>query len=400
MNKKKKIAFVVGRYGAEVAGGAELHARLLAEHLVPYFDVSVITTKAVDYTTWEDHYTAETEEMKGVHIRRFSVDAPRDVGIFNKVSTAIFDKRTPNTLQQEEEWMKIQGPYSTPLFTFLKKHEDDYDAIIFVGYLYALTYFGVQQLKRKPFLIPTAHEEPPIHLGLFQKLFKHIGGLMVSTPEELQLIRGIFHNEQVPAVVVAVGLETVQPFELSAEELCSRFKLQHPYMLYMGRIEAGKGVHELFDFFQRYKHETQRSVDLVLVGKAIMDIPKYPDVKFLGFVSPEEKYALIQHAQFVVNPSFYESLSLIVLESWQMQRPVLVNGRSDVLQAQASRAQAGLYYTNFEEFMHMSNWLFDHTDEGKLMGENGKTYVEANYAWNVVEQKFVAFLEKMMKKRG
>ena len=41
---KKKVAFVIIRYGAEVNGGAEAQCRMLAERLVPYYDVEVLTT--------------------------------------------------------------------------------------------------------------------------------------------------------------------------------------------------------------------------------------------------------------------------------------------------------------------------------------------------------------------
>ena len=50
----KKIAIVVQRYGLEVNGGAELHARLLAEELNKSNLVEVFTTCALDYDLWED----------------------------------------------------------------------------------------------------------------------------------------------------------------------------------------------------------------------------------------------------------------------------------------------------------------------------------------------------------
>ena len=40
----KKIAFIIIRYGVEVNGGAEVHCRMLAERLRPYYDVEVLTT--------------------------------------------------------------------------------------------------------------------------------------------------------------------------------------------------------------------------------------------------------------------------------------------------------------------------------------------------------------------
>ncbi len=49
----RRIAFVVQRYGEEIIGGADPHCRLLAERLLPWFDVEVLTTCEYDYLTWE-----------------------------------------------------------------------------------------------------------------------------------------------------------------------------------------------------------------------------------------------------------------------------------------------------------------------------------------------------------
>ena len=46
-----RVTFVVQRYGKEILGGAESLARQVAERLTPYFDVEVLTTCAVEYTT-------------------------------------------------------------------------------------------------------------------------------------------------------------------------------------------------------------------------------------------------------------------------------------------------------------------------------------------------------------
>ena len=77
---KKRVAFVVQRCGLEVNGGAELHCRLVAERLDGAYDVEVLTTCAVDYMTWANHYPAGQQRIGKLRVRRFPVVRPRDVG--------------------------------------------------------------------------------------------------------------------------------------------------------------------------------------------------------------------------------------------------------------------------------------------------------------------------------
>ena len=76
---KKRIAFVNQRYGEEVLGGSETYARKMAEALAEEgtFDVDVLTSKAVDFVTWEDYYEKDEEVVNGVTLRRFSIKSKR-----------------------------------------------------------------------------------------------------------------------------------------------------------------------------------------------------------------------------------------------------------------------------------------------------------------------------------
>jgi len=389
-NQKLKIAIVVSRYGENIAGGAELHARWLAEHLKKYWKITVITTKAKDYVTWENEFKKDKEIINGVSILRFPVDQEKKIEEFNKISAKIFGQK--HEFKDEILWMKNQGPISTPLFNYLKKNKGEYDVFIFLTYLYATTYFGLPLVKRKAFLVPTAHDEPPIYLEIFRGLFNWPLGIIPSTLEELALIRKIAGNRQVPAKITGIGINVPNKKLINFPKIEKKFKLKNPYILYMGRIEAGKGCHELFEYFQRFKSQNPINLDLVLTGKAIMDIPKRKDIKFLGFVSEEEKFSLIDGCEFLINPSQFESLSMIIMEAWLLKKAVLVNGRCEVLKGQCTRSQGGLYYTNYEEFEAMINWLLTHPKERKIMGRNGKKYVKANYSWEIIEKKFLEFI--------
>ena len=62
-----KLAVVVQRYGADISGGAELHARYIAERLARHASVEVVTTCARDYVTWKNELPAGVEQVNGAY---------------------------------------------------------------------------------------------------------------------------------------------------------------------------------------------------------------------------------------------------------------------------------------------------------------------------------------------
>lgn len=400
-NKKHKIAIVSPRYGTDVTGGAELLARLLAEHLNKYYEITVITTKAQDYLTWQDYYTTDEDCINEVDVLRFSVDKPRTVKETQEATDLVFANRD-HTLQDEEYWQKTQGPYSSSLLKYLKKNKNKYDLFIFVPYLYATTYFGIQTVKDKAVLIPAAHDEPTLYINLFESMFDSVKGIIASTIEELRLIHNTFPSTKgIPSLISAIGIEAVPEItENETLKIKKKFNLNKPFMLFLGRVEPGKGSIELFNYFLRYKKETNNNIQLVLAGKEVTAIPDHPDIKFLGFVSVKEKFTLLKLCNFLINPSPFESLSLIVLEAWKMKKPVLVSAKCEVLKGQCSRANAGLWYENYQEFKVMINWLLTNKTKVIRMGKNGSQYVHSNYEWPIIERKITRFLNRLLKNNG
>lgn len=395
MSARLNVAIVVMRYGTEVVGGAELHARWIAEHMSRYWNITIITTKAVDHVTWRNEYKNDVDEINGIKILRFAVDRERDIAEFNITTAKIFAGACSK--DDVAEWIKQQGPYSTSMLNYLEKHKNDYDAFIFYTREYATTYFGLPIVKEKAFLQPLNHDEPSIYLDAHKEIMKMPRGMILNTVEELELTRKVFNNYEIPAKMIGVGINAKK---LSSEEIQSvkkKYKLNKPYVIYVGRIEPGKGSHELFEFIKRYNANKTNMLDLVLIGKAVVVIPQEKYIKFLGYLPEEEKAALIGGAEILVNPSKFESLSMIIMESWIQEVPVLVNGNCAVLKGQCLRSNGGLWYSDFEEFSNMTDWLIEHKSESKKMGINGAKYVKLNYSWNVIEKKYLEFISEVLK---
>ena len=385
-----KIAIVVQRYGEEVNGGAEQMARWLAEHLLCLANVDVITTCAIDYNTWEDIYPSGESEVNGVRIHRFRVDAPR-VSSMDAKTLAI--RYQEHTISAEIEWVKDQGPYSSAMLSFIGDSYERYDFFVFVTYLYAPTFFGLPLVSDKAILIPTAHEEWTIELPVFRAFFQLPELLVYLTEPEKNHVHRVTGNEQVPGVVVGVGINT--PEDISAARFREKYGVEGEFLIYVGRIDEAKNVPELLEYFARFQEGYGRDLKLVLLGKPHFALPQRADILPLGFVSEQDKFDGLQAATALVVPSKYESLSMVVLEAWKVRTPVLVNGRCAVLKHQCRKSNGGLYYHTYDEFALTLQKLLKNPEMRQKMGRQGENFVNSNYDWAIIIAKFRAIFETL-----
>lgn len=378
---------MVQRYGEEVNGGAEALCRWVAERMRKYFSVEVLTTCALDYLTWTNYFPTGECIVNGVTVRRFPVDAPRDMDKFNLFARKLFtnDRRT---LLDEIEWLRLQGPLSSPLLTYIKENEHRFDLFVFVTYSYLTTYLGVQLVPQKSVLIPAAHDEPHFAFSAFQPIFHLPRGIIYCTNEERRFVQSQRNNQRVPSCVAGVGVEDAE----NAPQADPLEAFPSPYLLYVGRVDVMKGCRELLTYFLRYLKQRGSDAHLVLLGKQAMEIPAHPQIHAPGFVSAAQKDDAIRRAAVVVNPSEYESLSIMLLEAWQAGVPVIANGRSDVLAEHCLTSNGGLYYTNYEEFALGLDLLLANPALRETLGRQGKQYVAERYSWDVVEKTYVDFL--------
>lgn len=403
-----RLAFVVQRYGTEILGGSEYHCRLVAEHLADRHQVDVLTTCAREYTTWKNEYPEGTDRIRGVTVRRFANAKTRDLEAFNKYSDWIFNHA--HSRQDEMEWLKQQGPWSPGLIDYLERHHQHYDVLIFFTYLYAPTVLGLKVAPSKSLLVPTAHDEPAIKLGIYQDVFGSAAAMAWNTEVERQFVTSSFRLRTVVEDVVGCGvdlpegeasLEPAEPvnpgpmdreplpphLEGSANAFRRRHRMYGPFLLYGGRIDPGKGCEELFEYFHHYVHDGGDAT-LMLMGVKLMPLPDDPHVRFAGTLPDEERMRALEAATVVVVPSPYESLSLLALEAFAVGTPVLANARAAVLVDHCRKSNAGLYYADRWEFEEGVKLLLKDEALRASMGRNGKAYVSEHYKWSTILNKY------------
>jgi glycosyltransferase involved in cell wall biosynthesis len=392
----RKIAIVVQRYGLDINGGAEYHARLIAERLSRYFAVEVFTTTAQDYVTWDHHCEDRRETLNNIPINRFRVARPRDPHVFGQVQNIVFHEE--HAKADELRWLEEEGPLVPDLIDELEDREKEFAYILFFSYRYYHSYWGVKRLARKAILVPTAEHDQVIHLEMFRDFFSIPAAIIYNSPEEKELINRVSGNGDVCGDVIGVGSEIPDRFDTRA--ILARLGIEGKYLVYIGRLDENKGVPELFRFFLRLQAEGRVDLKLLLIGKAHVPIPEHPAIIHLGFQENKEKFDLLRGAEFLVIPSQYESLSMVVLEAWAVGKPVLANGRTDVLRGQCRRSNAGLWYTDYDEFKETFLLLQENGDLRDAMGKNGKTYFRDHYAWDKIEDKYLDIIARLDGGRG
>jgi glycosyltransferase involved in cell wall biosynthesis len=375
-----KVAFVVQRYGADITGGSETLARAVAERLAPQTAVTVLTTCARDYVTWHNELPEGQERVDGVDVVRFPVEEERDLEAFNRLSEALYAQ--PHSEADELAWLRRQGPYAPRLVEAVEKRKGEFDAIVFFTYLYHPTYRGLLAAPERSVLVPTAHDEPPLRFRIYDALFGAARAFAFCSGPEMELVRTRFGLGARPAAVAGIGVDVAGAHDVDGFRI--RHDVSGPYVLYAGRIDAGKGCREMVALYDRYRRDHAGAAELLLIGRLAMEAPRVPGVRYLGNLSEVGKRAALAGARAVICPSPFESLSIVLLEAMAVGTPALANARSPVLKDHCLRSQGGLYYSSPDEFSEALDLLVREPQLRQALGENGRRYVRENYRWEAV----------------
>lgn len=407
-----KIAIIVQRYSLDVNGGAELHARMLAEHLKGNYEVEVLTSCAKDYITWENYYPEGVENINGILVHRFKVEE-RDKKVFHESSKYLYKnkkysrqkikwsnffslpfkklryERKDNHDEMFEIWMKELGPRCEGLIDYLEAHKEDYTTFIFFTYVYYLTYKGLQipEIANKSILIPTAHDEITFHLEGYGNMFSRPRFIMYNTAAEKELVeRTYIETKNIRSDIAGVGFDK-PVITLNNNNVPA---IDYRYIVYIGRIDLNKGCKELIQYFGNYKNKYSSDLKLIMIGNNFLEeTDHHDDVVYTGYIDEQKKLWYLQNSQALVIPSRHESLSMVTLEAMSMGKPVLANKDSEVLKKHIENSNAGFLYNDRKSFSDQLNKILHLTKQEKEnIATNGTSYVRQNYDWKSILDKF------------
>jgi len=400
---------VVQRYGTEIVGGAERLCRGVAEGLAERgHEIEVLTSCARSYVTWANAYPEGVESLNGVLVRRFRTIDERDMDSFNARSNELFGK--PHSPADEIAWVEAQGPHAPGIVDHVHQIAGDCDRLLFFTYLYHPTFHGIHAAPRKTVLVPTAHDEAPIYLNVYEPIFSLPAGLIFNTEAEGSFVRRRFPRARSQSAVIGAGIDNLDLLgthaapagdtasdSRAADSSAASAGTPDPSLtvLYAGRIEEGKGVGELLGHLARYREDTGRPLRAWLMGEVAMDLPEADWIEVLGFVSEEEKIARMQSATVLALPSALESFGIVALEAMAAGTAVLASAASEAVVEHCRRGNAGLFYRNYSDFREALSLLLADDELRAALGTNGGRYVRDHFSWPRIVEQYEAFLSAL-----
>ncbi len=389
-----KLLFGVQRYGHEVFGGAEAACREVATRLATRgHEVEVVTSCALSYYDWTDHFPEGETTVDGVRVHRLSVRRPRDHELFDRMQIRLFHPQRWMAGYLQREWIREQGPWLPQLPAWMAENSPSFDAAIFFTYLYYTSWAGLRSISIPSVLVPTAHDEPPAYVPIMDELFRLPDAFAFLTPEEADFVRRRYRLRR-PYAITGIGVESRPEGDTAAFR--DRYGLSdRPYITCVGRTDPSKGSTELFEFFAAYKRRRPGPLALVFVGEEVHPLPRHPDVIMTGYVDAETRHGGLKGAELLVQPSYYESFSMVLTEAWACDVPALVQGRTDVLAGQARRSGGALPYSGYAEFEAGLDMLLGDSGLRRAMAGSGQRYVETHYNWDRVLDRYEALLEQL-----
>jgi glycosyltransferase involved in cell wall biosynthesis len=385
-----RLDFVVPRYGTEVIGGAETAARQLSERLVATYGwkVEVITTTASDAMTWEGSYLPGTVEINGVTVHRLASAAGRDPR-FHPYSGELLRSAGQASEDDAERWIDLQGPLCPEVVEATAA--SDADVVAFYPYLYYPTVRGITRVGRRAILHAAAHDEPPLRLPVFRKVFGSAAGLVFHTFGERRLVHRLFPVAELPQVVLGLGVEPEVGDQAVARNALGLG--ERPYLCCVGRVDDHKGCRALWRFFLAYKERHPGPLALVFAGQVVDRPPDHRDIVVAGPVDEAVKAGLMAGSVALVSPSALESFSLVLVEAWSAGVPAMVNRACEATLEQCRRSGAGLWFAGYGEFEAALDRLLGDHELRALLAIRGRRFVAANFEWPVVLERYRQFAQ-------
>lgn len=309
--------------------------------------------------------------------------------------------------------------FSLELYTYLKKHINDFDVI----HCHGIFHFG----SNAPFLIKSktpiaitihglldkwalrnGHLKKMIFSFLLQKrLLKSANLIQINNRDELADLKQYLGFQHANVAIIPNGMELSEMSNLPAKNIFrTQFGLpsDKKIVLFMGRLNIKKGLDLLLPAFKQYTQNHDDSL-LVIAGpddgyqaeveQFIKENALQSKIIMVGMLIDDTKKAALSDATIFALPSYSEGFSIAALEAMTAGVPCLVSDRigfdGTVSQYEAGY-EAPLTVSGVAEGLEK---LLQNEDYRKKVATNARQMVEKLYDIEIVARQLISEFEKI-----
>ncbi len=430
------ITIVIPWYGPDTAGGAETQARSLAQALHRIgVEVRVWASTGRDsfHPDDQNYYPAGDSELDDIPIWRFVPSTtdehgvphffcrhperlpPLDsfltrVGIEPPIRQERQDlnermRKSLHMMCESEPYLPLKVDrfpvHEMQLLGSLLSSDELYARIVaeshtsqfmFMPYPFPTTFWGALLAPERSFLLPCLHDEPYAYYHTYAYLFSQVRGILCNSVPEAHLVRRLY--DTVPEERIHVPGEGIDLTPRGNGQLFrERFFATHPcggqepaLLLYVGRRDESKNITQLLVYMREYWARRRIPLRLLLAGRDALRLP--PALGDLlvdvGYLDEQEKHDAYAAADVFVQPSLYESFSIVLMEAWLQGTPALVHGNCNVTTYHCEQSGGGLTCTDFGTFAAALDILLTRPDLRETLGQRGQAYVMDVCNWETV----------------
>ncbi len=349
--------------------------------------------------TWADTLAAGTTIEDGVTVHRHRTTNRRHRR-FDSLSIKVLSDPANVDPSLESRWIEAQGPHSPELLDAIA--EVDSDVVVMSPYLYEPTIIGARRVRSPLVIHPASHDEAPLRLPCVGSALASADGIGFYTDAERLLTeRVIPATRSLPQMLVGLGVdsERIEPAQRERNISTARSALglgEEPFYLSLGRVDKGKGTHTLVEMFGQLHRSGRSPGRLVVAGPIVDRPPSTPGVLVVGPVEETLKHGLLSGATALINPSAMESFSLVLLESWMADTPVIVTSACAATVEHSRRSGGGVVYSDVDQLARAVELLSSQPELNASLASKGRTYVEDWYTWPAILARYLPFLVQVI----
>ena len=396
--KKPKILFITERYWP-VIGGIEEGVRRLAELLKESYSIKILTMRNSASGNSLFRTTAGLKTFKSYADPSGNHVAPFLPGLLGRAAMLpIMLRHAPGVRRVFPHWS-----YNT-LYVFFKlamrkritRHISESSlAVCFSGdYFGVLTQETCNKLNIPIIFIPSIHphqwNDSPMAVRSYQK-----SEAVISYTAVTRKYLESFGKFKSPVTTIPLP---IHEFPIPSGSIFrNKYSVPGPLVLFAGRRESYKGLHILFEVFERIvkKVPTARLVVIGPKGNG-KPLPRTPWCIDQGKVSEKEKAEIFSASDILCVPSASESLGLVYLEAWYCAKPVIAR-KIPVTEEIIEHEADGLLVDKNPDNLHNALLeLIRNKEKREKIGKTGKEKYDQYYSNRIIKEKMTHLISNLL----